>query len=107
MYRWQLARGNEALEVQVDGPLTVSDNTLALQAAEAGAGLAYAFSAQAADALAAGRLVQVLADWTPPAEPLFLYYPSRRLQPAGLQAFIDWVRTGAVSTSAVAPTASL
>ena len=43
---------------------------------------------------AAGRLVQVLADWMPPAEPLFLYYPSRRLQPAGLQAFIDWVRGG-------------
>ena len=94
VYRGQLARGAEALDVQVEGPLTVNDNALGLQAAEAGAGLAYAFATQAAGALAAGRLVQVLADWMPPAEPLFLYYPSRRLQPAGLQAFIDWVRGG-------------
>ena len=92
VYRWQLARGAEALEVQVEGPLTVTDGALGLRAAEDGVGLAYVYAAQAAPALAAGRLVAVLDDWLPPAETLFLYYPSRRLQPAGLQAFIDWVR---------------
>ena len=94
-YAWQLGRGAEALQLQVAGPLTVNDDMLALQAAEAGLGLAYVYAAQAAPALAAGRLVPVLADWAPPAEPLYLYYPSRRLQPAGLQAFIDWVRAAA------------
>ena len=92
VYAWQLARGGEALEVQVQGPLTLSDGALGLQAAEAGLGLAYVHTAYAAPALAAGRLVQVLSDWTPPAEQLYLYYPGRRLQPAGLQAFIEWVR---------------
>jgi DNA-binding transcriptional LysR family regulator len=94
-YAWQLGRGAEALQLQVAGPLTVNDDMLTLQAAEAGLGLAYVYAAQAAPALAAGRLVPVLADWAPPAEPLYLYYPSRRLQPAGLQAFIDWVRAAA------------
>ena len=94
-YAWQLGRGAEARQLQVAGPLTVNDDMLALQAAEAGLGLAYVYAAQAAPALAAGRLVPVLADWAPPAEPLYLYYPSRRLQPAGLQAFIDWVRAAA------------
>ena len=94
-YAWQLGRGAEALQLQVAGPLTVNDDMLTLQAAEAGLGLAYVYAAQAAPALAAGRLVPVLADWAPPAEPLFLYCPSRRLQPAGLQAFIDWVRAAA------------
>ena len=94
-YAWQLGRGAEALQLQVAGPLTVNDDMLTLQAAEAGLGLAYVYAAQAAPALAAGRLVSVLADWAPPAEPLYLYYPSRRLQPAGLQAFIDWVRAAA------------
>lgn len=94
-YAWQLGRGAEALQLQVAGPLTVNDDMLTLQAAEAGLGLAYVYAAQAAPALAAGRLVSVLADLAPPAEPLYLYYPSRRLQPAGLQAFIDWVRAAA------------
>jgi DNA-binding transcriptional LysR family regulator len=111
IYRWQLQRGADAVEVRVDasskapsdGALTVSDGTLGLQAAEAGAGLAYVYAAHAAPALAGGRLVAVLADWMPPPEPLFLYYPSRHLQPAGLQAFIDWVRGGAVGAGVSEP----
>ncbi len=95
LYQWQLARGTEALQLPVTGPLTVNDDALGLQAAEAGLGLAYIYADLAAPALAAGRLVQVLADWSPPAEQMYLYYPSRRLQPAGLQAFTEWVRTAA------------
>ena len=38
------------------------------------------------------RLVRVLQDWLPPAEQLYLYYPSRRLQPAGFQALLDAVK---------------
>ena len=29
---------------------------------------------------------------SPPAEQLYLYYPSRRLQPAGFQALLDAVK---------------
>ncbi len=46
----------------------------------------------AAPHVAAGRLVRVLEDWTPPYPGLCLYYPSRRHAPAGLRAFIDLVR---------------
>ena len=31
---------------------------------------------------------------SPPAEQLYLYYPSRRLQPAGFQALLDAVKAG-------------
>ena len=30
---------------------------------------------------------------SPPAEQLYLYYPSRRLQPAGFQALLDLLRS--------------
>jgi len=60
-----------------------------LRAAEDGLGLAYVYAQYAQAGLAAGRLCQVLDDWCPPIPGFFLYYPSRKLMPAGLKAFID------------------
>jgi DNA-binding transcriptional LysR family regulator len=37
-------------------------------------------------------LVRVLEDWCPPFAGYFLYYPSRRQQPAALSALIDTLR---------------
>lgn len=40
------------------------------------------------------RLVPLLEKWMPPpTDPLFLYYPSRRQNPASLQALIDFLRS--------------
>jgi len=36
--------------------------------------------------------VRVLEDWCPPFPGYFLYYPSRRQQPAALAALIDALR---------------
>jgi DNA-binding transcriptional LysR family regulator len=44
------------------------------------------------DLIAAGRLVQVLRDWCPTFPGYFLYYPSRRNQPAAPAALIDTLR---------------
>jgi DNA-binding transcriptional LysR family regulator len=38
------------------------------------------------------RLVQVLRDWCPSFPGYFLYYPSRRNQPAALSALINALR---------------
>lgn len=91
-FRWEFEKDGEALEVEVDGPLTLGDQELMLRAAADGAGLACVFEAVAAPALAAGRVVRLLEDWCPDFPGFFLYYPSRRQLPQGLRAFIDMAR---------------
>jgi DNA-binding transcriptional LysR family regulator len=95
LYRWEFERGGEELAVEVDGPLTVSDQDLMVQPAVDGVGLAYVFEGQVQQHLAEGRLVRVLEDWCPYYPGFFLYYPSRRQLPTALRAFVDHVRAGA------------
>ena len=59
-------------------------NVRLIRAAIDGAGLAFMLEAHAAPWLARGALV--LQDWCPPFAGNFLYYPSRRQQPAALTA---------------------
>jgi len=92
VYRWEFERDGEELEVEVDGPLTLSDQELMIDAALAGVGLAYVFEGRVTDLLAQGRLVRVLEDWCPDYPGFFLYYPSRRQLPAALRAFVDFAR---------------
>ena len=47
---------------------------------------------QAGPYLANGRLVRVLEDWCEPFAGYFLYYPSRRQEPAALTALIETLR---------------
>lgn len=91
LYRWEFERGTEELEAAVTGALIVNEPEIAVQAAIDGVGLAYLFRYQVAPALAAGKLVQVLKDWTPPFPGFYLYYPSRRQMPPALCAFVDFV----------------
>lgn len=91
-YRWEFARGNERCEIEVDGPLATSEMRVMVDAAEQGLGLAYVYHQYAAAPVAAGRLHPVLDDWCPAIPGFYLYYPSRRLQPNGLRAFIEFVQ---------------
>ena len=51
-----------------------------------------AASAAGSPYLANGQLIRVLEDWCEPFAGYFLYYPSRRQQPAALSALIDTLR---------------
>jgi DNA-binding transcriptional LysR family regulator len=91
-FRWRFEKNGTALEIDVDGPITLGDQELMVSAALDGIGLAFAFEGRVAHLVRDGRLIRVLADWCPPFEGFFLYYPSRRQVPAGLRAFIDVVQ---------------
>jgi DNA-binding transcriptional LysR family regulator len=92
VYHWEFEREGERLELNVSGRLTLDEETLIREAALAGLGLAFVSQWWMKDDLPAGRLVQVLSDWTPPYPGLALYYPGRRHVPAGLRALIDLLR---------------
>jgi DNA-binding transcriptional LysR family regulator len=92
-YRWELEKDGVELRIPVTGRLVGSDLRLRLAACLAGVGIGYFFEAEVAEHVAAGRLVRVLEDWTPPFPGCYLYYPSRRNQSPPLQAFIDHLKT--------------
>ncbi|MET0283745.1 MAG: LysR family transcriptional regulator [Polyangiales bacterium] len=94
LYQWEFERDGAELTVEVDGPLVLTDMDLMLDAALTGVGLVYAFEQTVRAHVASGQLVRVLSDWCPSYPGFFLYYPSRRHQPAVLRAFIELVRAG-------------
>lgn len=90
VYRWEFEKRGQRLELAVQGPLTTNHALTGAAAALQGLGILYAFDHDGIDdALKAGRLVQVLADWSITRPGLFLYYPNRRHPQAALSAFID------------------
>jgi DNA-binding transcriptional LysR family regulator len=91
-YRWEFDRGSESLTVGVHGPLVLDDMDFTIRAAMDGIGLAFSLEEYVAPHLASGALVRVLEDWCPPFSGFFLYYPSRRQQPAALSALIETLR---------------
>lgn len=92
IYRWELEKDGKALEVDVRGPLIVSDQRLMRRAALDGLGLAFIFERKVQQDLAGGRLIALLEDWCPPFDGFYIFYPSRRQMRPALRAFIDFFR---------------
>ena len=92
LYRWEFEKRGQSVLIDAPGSLTLDESGLMLEAALAGAGLAYIGEPAAAEHIAAGRLEIVLADWTPPYPGLALYFAGRRHIPARLRALIDLIR---------------
>jgi len=91
-YRWEFEKNDETLVGDVNGPLIFDDADLMIRAAIDGLGLTFSFEEYVAPQIESGALVRVLEDWCPPFAGYFLYYPSRRQQPAALSALIETLR---------------
>lgn len=92
LYRWEFEKGRKALTVAPQGPVSFDDPELVIQAVLAGVGIGTAMEDSLKPLIADGRLVQVLKDWCPSYPGYFLYYPSRRNQPAALASLIEALR---------------
>lgn len=97
MTLWEFERDDESVRIEPDGPLIVrvgAATDLAVDAAIAGTGVIQLFEDWLQPHLDSGALEPVLEDWWPRFSGLFLYYPGRRLLPAPLRAFVDFVAAG-------------
>ena len=79
------------MELNLDCALVLDDPELMLDAAAQGLGLAYAMDVICRPWLEDGRLVQVLADWSPRYPGFCLYYPDRRIT-APLRALVETLK---------------
>jgi DNA-binding transcriptional LysR family regulator len=92
LYAWELRKGRRELQVRVEGQLTFNGTYEMLDAALAGAGLAYIPAGLAQAHVAAGRLIPVLEDWLPTFPGYHMFYASRRESSRALAVVVDALR---------------
>jgi DNA-binding transcriptional LysR family regulator len=88
---WHLHRDGRDIAVAVGGNITANEASVLLQAVRAGAGIAMLPTYQAAPLLRSGELACVLPDYDLPAMGIFGVYATRRLLPATVRSFLDFL----------------
>jgi DNA-binding transcriptional LysR family regulator len=99
---WEFERAGKTVRVDPAGPLLVSiggATDLAVHAAIAGTGMVYLFEDWLQPHFDSGELEPVLEPWWPRFSGPFLYYPGRRLVPAPLRAFVEFIKAAARATT--------
>jgi LysR family transcriptional regulator for bpeEF and oprC len=91
LFPWDFSRDGERIELSVEGPVAANDGEAYMAAGLAGLGVFQAVLLDIAEALAAGRVRRVLADWRIDPLPVFVMYPRNRHLSAKVRAFVDWV----------------
>ena len=82
LWPWPFIKKGRELKVRTEGPLAFNAIPLILHTTLAGLGLAYLPEDVVQNHVAAGRLVRVLAEWSPLVSGYHLYYPNRQPSPA-------------------------
>jgi DNA-binding transcriptional LysR family regulator len=92
LYAWEFEKNGREKRVRVDGQLVFNSIAPIVEAAVDGYGIAYLLHDIVRPLLNDGRLVQVLADWSPPFQGYNLYFPSRRQPPPAFALVIEALR---------------
>ena len=95
MQLWEFERDGEMIRVDPTGPLLVRAGAaidLAVSAAVAGTGVVHLFEDWLRPLIDTGALEPVLEPWWKSFSGPFLYYSGRRLLPAPLRAFVDFIK---------------
>ena len=92
---WHYIADGKTIEAETQGSVIVNEADFLVNAAVAGIGVTYIVEEYVAPMIDDGRLVCLLGDYSPTVSGLFLFYPSRRQNPAALRALIDFMRANA------------
>ena len=101
MIHWTFERNGETVTIEPNGQLLVQVGgalDLAIDSAVQGLGVIYLFEDWLMPYVERGELQPVLQPWWPQFSGPYLYYSGRRLVPAPLRAFIDFIRNDAIAT---------
>ncbi|HEN8711101.1 TPA: LysR family transcriptional regulator [Pseudomonas putida] len=90
--QWQFTQGGRPQSIAVAGRMRANNGELLRDAAIAAMGVTYLPTFIVGQALADGRLVSVLQDWTPPALQLSAVYPQHRQVARPVQGFVEFLR---------------
>jgi DNA-binding transcriptional LysR family regulator len=91
-FDWEFHRGGKSITVPVRSRVLVNEAQVAVALCVAGHGVLQPFEFGIAPLLRSGTLVQVLKQWAEERWPVYAYYPSRRLPPAKVRAFVEFIR---------------
>lgn len=86
---WRLRREERALEIPIEPHLLVNDFDILRAAAVAGLGITMLPAERCDEDLRAGRLEQLLPDWTAPETVMHAVYPSTRHLSPKVKSFVD------------------
>ena len=91
---WRFSSGGKAFEQHVAGSFETNDPDVVNSAALGDIGIAYTIEEYVHSFLEDGRLVRVLEENVmPPDGAFFMFYPSRRQNPAALRVLIEFLRS--------------
>lgn len=92
IFPWQFEREGEVIRLDVTGPLTLDESSVAKSVVQEGVGLGFFIEQDVIAEIGAGQFERVLDTWTPPRDHLCLYYANRRNPSAALKAFTAMAR---------------
>jgi LysR family transcriptional regulator for bpeEF and oprC len=91
VYNWDFRRGDERIDVAMRGVIALNDSNAYVHAGLAGLGVVQMTDYQILQHVTAGRMVQLLADWTSDPLPVHIVYPQNRHLSAKVRVFVEWV----------------
>jgi DNA-binding transcriptional LysR family regulator len=94
-YNWEFFVNGAWIEVEVDGPLILSEHPMTIDAAVKGMGIAFWVEHELRPLIAEGKLVPLLEDFSAPFPGFYICYPQQRQMAPALRAFIDFVKANA------------
>lgn len=94
LYRWAFERAGETVVLDVEGTLISDDADLMLRAALGGVGLWHGIDRVVQPMIDDGRLLRVLADWSPTFPGFHLYYAAGAPLSPAVRAVADALRGG-------------
>ncbi len=92
-YVWEFIEKGAWFDVEVSGPLIVTDYDMLLQSTVDAMGIAFCPDILVQDLLSGGRVVEVLKEWSGTFPGYFMIFPQQRQIAPALRAFVDFMKS--------------